>query len=141
MHETSGKSEHDRVAVSSGLSEHERPHTTLPKSEHDRPSVHADSNGGLSSGASVSKSPARPRGFAAMSEEQRRALGQKGGRTAHQRGTANKFTSQTGRDAGRVPHENGTAHRWTADEAREAGRKGGKSSRRPRRRPAEPAAP
>lgn len=75
---------------------------------------------------------ARPRGFAAMTEEQRRALGRKGGKTAHERGTANKFTSETGRDAGKVPHENGTAHKWTAEEAREAGRKGGRSIRRPR---------
>jgi general stress protein YciG len=70
-----------------------------------------------------------PRGFAAMSEEQRRALGRKGGRTAHARGTANKFTSESGREAGRVPHANGNAHQWTVEEAREAGRKGGRSTR------------
>lgn len=81
--------------------------------------------------ATAGESPPKPapRGFAAMSEEQRRALGRKGGRTAHARGTANKFTSETGREAGRVPHANGNAHQWTVEEAREAGRKGGRSSR------------
>src|SRR5215510_14446049 len=44
------------------------------------------------------------RGFALMDQESRREVARKGGRTAHQRGTA---------------------HEWTADEAREAGRKGG----------------
>jgi general stress protein YciG len=56
--------------------------------------------------------PAKPlRGFAAMTADQRRALGSKGGRTAHERGTANK---------------------WTSDEARAAGRKGGSAARRSR---------
>ena len=30
---------------------------------------------------------------------------------------------------GRAAHEKGTAHEWTADEARSAGRKGGRASR------------
>src|SRR5262249_10855799 len=44
------------------------------------------------------------RGFASMDLESRREVARKGGRAAHQRGTA---------------------HEWTAEEAREAGRKGG----------------
>ena len=72
------------------------------------------------------------RGFAAMSAEDRRKLGSKGGRTAHERGTANKFTSETATVAGKIPHERGTAHKWTSDEARDAGRKGGTASRRRR---------
>lgn len=77
--------------------------------------------------------PAKPlRGFAAMTTDQRRALGSKGGRTAHERGTANKFTSETATVAGKIPHERGTAHKWTSDEARDAGRKGGSASRRSR---------
>ncbi len=71
----------------------------------------------------------RARGFAAMTPEQRRALGSKGGKTAHERGTANKFNSDTATVAGRIPHVRGTAHRWTSDEAREAGRKGGTARR------------
>jgi hypothetical protein len=43
---------------------------------------------------------------------------------------------------GRAAHEKGTAHEWTADEARSAGRKGGQVSRGGRGRlivsPAEP---
>jgi len=74
----------------------------------------------------------RPRGFAAMSPEDRRALGSKGGKTAHKRGTANKFTPESASVAGRRPHENGTAHKWTSEEAREAGRKGGSALRRRR---------
>lgn len=74
----------------------------------------------------------RPRGFAAMTPDERRALGSKGGKTAHQRGTANKFTPESASVAGRRPHINGTAHKWTSEEAREAGRKGGSALRRRR---------
>lgn len=47
------------------------------------------------------------RGFASMSPEKQREIASKGGRAAH---------------------EKGTAHEWNADEAREAGRKGGYAS-------------
>jgi hypothetical protein len=73
-----------------------------------------------------------PRGFARLTTEQRRALGSKGGRTAHERGTANKFTSDGASRAGKIPHEKGTAHHWTSDQAREAGRKGGVAARKTR---------
>ena len=72
------------------------------------------------------------RGFASMTPEQRRALGSRGGKTAHERGTANRFTPETASAAGRVPHEKGTAHKWSSEEAREAGRKGGTATRRRR---------
>jgi len=39
---------------------------------------------------------------------------------------------------GRAAHEKGTAHEWTADEARSAGRKGGQVSRGGRGRLVEP---
>jgi len=48
------------------------------------------------------------RGFASMSPEKQREIASKGGRAAH---------------------DKGTAHEWTADEARNAGRKGGQVSR------------
>lgn len=48
------------------------------------------------------------RGFASMSPEKQREIASKGGRAAH---------------------EKGSAHEWTADEARSAGRKGGQVSR------------
>lgn len=79
----------------------------------------------------------RPRGFAALSVEERRRLGSKGGTTAHARGNANRFTPEAASLAGRKPHENGTAHKWTSEEAREAGRRGGTANRRRRRQAAE----
>jgi uncharacterized protein len=48
------------------------------------------------------------RGFASMTPEKQREIASKGGRAAH---------------------EKGTAHEWTPDEARNAGRKGGQISR------------
>lgn len=59
------------------------------------------------------------RGFASMSPEKQREIASKGGRAAHQKGTA---------------------HEWTSDEARNAGRKGGQISRGGRGRLVEPAA-
>ena len=58
------------------------------------------------------------RGFASMSPEKQREIASKGGRAAHQKGTA---------------------HEWTSDEARSAGRKGGQISRGGRGRLIEPA--
>ena len=46
------------------------------------------------------------RGFAAMDQSKQRVIASKGGKTAHERGTA---------------------HKWTVEEAREAGRKGGQA--------------
>jgi uncharacterized protein len=48
------------------------------------------------------------RGFASMTAEKQREIASKGGRAAHQKGTA---------------------HEWTSEEARTAGRKGGQVSR------------
>lgn len=58
------------------------------------------------------------RGFASMSPEKQREIASKGGRAAH---------------------EKGTAHEWTPDEARTAGRKGGQISRGGRGRLSTPA--
>ena len=60
------------------------------------------------------------RGFASMSPEKQREIASKGGRAAH---------------------EKGTAHEWTADEARNAGRKGGQVSRGGRGRLVMPSEP
>lgn len=51
------------------------------------------------------------RGFASMSPERQREIASKGGRAAH---------------------EKGTAHEWTPEEARQAGRKGGEAVSRDR---------
>lgn len=62
------------------------------------------------------------RGFASMDPDKQREIARKGGKAAH---------------------EKGTAHEWTSDEARNAGRKGGLIShqrRRERRHTGEPLA-
>lgn len=62
-----------------------------------------DQNNGAESTRSTSG-----RGFAAMDPEYQRKIAREGGRIAHERGVA---------------------HKWTSEEAREAGRKGGQNSR------------
>jgi len=52
------------------------------------------------------------RGFASMDSSKQRQIASKGGKAAHQKGTA---------------------HQWTSEEAREAGRRGGQASRARRR--------
>jgi len=80
----------------------------LPPTSH-VPNQHPTSDsialGGLTTGKQ------RRRGFAAMSRDRLREIASLGGRKAHQKGTA---------------------HRWTTEEARAAGRKGGHVSH-PRR--------
>jgi general stress protein YciG len=41
------------------------------------------------------------RGFAGMSEEERRKIASKGGKAAHEKGTAHEFSSEEAREAGR----------------------------------------
>src|SRR5437588_11585663 len=71
------------------------------------------------------------RGFAAMDPEKQRAIASKGGKAAHAKGTAHRFTpeeaSEAGRKGGKAAHAKGTAHRFTTEEASRAGRKGGSS--------------
>ena len=53
--------------------------------------------------------PKRPRGFAAIDPEKRRAIASKGGKAAHLAGTAHKFTtaeaSAAGKKGGTAPHK------------------------------------
>lgn len=69
----------------------------------------SDSGGDSRNSGTIRKTP---RGFAAMDPQAQRAIAAKGGRAAHQKGTAHEFTSE---------------------EARVAGRKGGEASRGGRR--------
>ena len=73
------------------------------------------------------------RGFASMDDRRQREIASKGGKAAHEKGSAHKFTSEEARLAGskggKAAHEKGTAHEFTPNEAREAGRKGGENSR------------
>lgn len=72
------------------------------------------------------------RGFASMDREKQRLIASKGGKAAHEKGTAHEFTSEEARAAGRkggqAAHRRGTAHQFTPEEAREAGRKGGQGN-------------
>jgi general stress protein YciG len=68
------------------------------------------------------------RGFASMDEDKQREIASKGGKAAHEKGTAHEFDSEEAREAGRAAHEKGTAHEFDSEEAREAGRKGGKAA-------------
>lgn len=69
------------------------------------------SAGGASGGSGGRTNGKSNRGFASMSPERQREIASKGGRAAH---------------------EKGTAHEWTAEEARQAGRKGGETVSRDR---------
>ena len=50
------------------------------------------------------------RGFASMDEDKQREIASKGGKAAHEKGTAHEFTSEEARKAGRkggkAPHSN-----------------------------------
>ena len=59
------------------------------------------------------------RGFASMDRSKQREIASKGGKAAHQKGTA---------------------HEWTSEEAREAGRKGGMASHRRKQEHGSPSA-
>jgi general stress protein YciG len=77
------------------------------------------------------------RGFASMDHQKQREIASKGGRAAHEKGTAHEFDANEAREAGRkggkIAHERGTAHEFTSEEARAAGRKGGQArSQRPK---------
>ncbi|HVX86366.1 MAG TPA: KGG domain-containing protein [Phycisphaerae bacterium] len=65
------------------------------------------------------------RGFASMDKDKQRMIASKGGRAAHEKGTAHEFSSHEASMAAKKGHERGTAHEFTPEEARVAGRKGG----------------
>lgn len=67
-----------------------------------------DDNNVQSTGLNDNKPTKGKQGFAALDAAERSKIASKGGTTAHQ---------------------NGTAHKWTAEEAAEAGRKGGQNSK------------
>lgn len=82
----------------------------------------------------------RPKGFAALTPEKRREIAAKGGRAAHEAGTAHEFTrdeaSAAGKKGGQLAHASGRAHEFTSEEAREAGRLGGYAAQRARKQAA-----
>jgi general stress protein YciG len=66
------------------------------------------------------------RGFASMPEDQVKEIASKGGKAAHEKGTAHEFTSEEAREAGR---KGGEAVSEDREHMSDIGRKGGESSR------------
>ena len=67
------------------------------------------------------------RGFAAMDAVKQREIASKGGRAAHEKGTAHEFTSEEARAAGRKGGESVSQNRV---HMAEIGKKGGESRSR-----------
>ena|SRR5690348_14313890 len=67
----------------------------------------------------------RNRGFASMDPDKQREIARKGGRAAHEKGTAHEFTPDEARAAGRKGGERVSANR---DHMSRIGRLGGKHS-------------
>src|SRR5437762_4469982 len=74
------------------------------------------------------------RGFASMDEEKQREIASKGGRAAHEKGTAHEFTADEAREAGRKGGQSVSQNR---DHMAEIGRKGGQAVSRNREHMAE----
>jgi hypothetical protein len=65
------------------------------------------------------------RGFASMDEKKQREIASKGGKAAHKKGTAHKFSSEEAKEAGQKSGESVSQDR---EHMAEIGRQGGKNS-------------
>ena len=65
------------------------------------------------------------RGFASMDEDKQREIASKGGKAAHEKGTAHEFTPEEAREAGR---KGGEVVSQDREHMAEIGRKGGEES-------------
>ncbi len=74
------------------------------------------------------------RGFASMDQEKQREIARKGGRAAHQKGTAHEFTTDEARAAG---HKGGRSVSQDREHMAEIGRRGGATVSRDRSHMAE----
>jgi general stress protein YciG len=64
------------------------------------------------------------RGFASMDDEEQREIASKGGKAAHEKGTAHEFTSEEAREAGRKGGETVSQDR---EHMSDIGKKGGET--------------
>ena len=78
-----------------------------------------------SSISEADRTSTRSRGFASMNSERQREIARKGGKAAHEKGTAHEFTPDEARAAGRKGGERVSADRHHMSRI---GRMGGKSS-------------
>lgn len=88
-------------------------------------SAAAEHEGPVSSndlGPTTERKPASQRGFAAMERDKQRAIASKGGKAAHEKGTAHEFTPDEARQAGKKGGEVVSQNR---KHMAEIGRKGG----------------
>ncbi|NES97155.1 MAG: stress-induced protein [Desertifilum sp. SIO1I2] len=69
------------------------------------------------------------RGFASMDEDKQREIASKGGKAAHEKGTAHEFSSEEAQEAGR---KGGQAISKDREHMAEIGREGGKNSQKNR---------
>ncbi|NDJ19084.1 stress-induced protein [Myxacorys almedinensis A] len=65
------------------------------------------------------------RGFASMDEDKQREIASKGGKTAHEKGTAHEFTSEEAKESGQ---KGGEATSQDREHMSEIGKKGGENS-------------
>ena len=72
------------------------------------------------------------RGFALMEPDRQREIARRGGKAAHEKGTAHQFTPEEARDAGRKGGQMVSKHR---EHMVEIGRNGGKARRRTKSEP------
>lgn len=61
----------------------------------------------------------RGRGFAGMDENKQREIARKGGKAAHEKGTAHQFTSEEAREAGRKGGQNSSSNKNNSAEGNE----------------------
>jgi len=80
---------------------------------------------GIGVSETVEKRAGRPRGFAAMNQQKQREIARKGGKAAHEKGTAHEFTTDEARAAGRKGGERVSLDR---SHMSNIGRMGGKNS-------------
>jgi hypothetical protein len=74
---------------------------------------------------SIETTSTKNRGFASMTSDKQREIARKGGRAAHERGTAHEFTSDEARAAGKKGGERVSTNR---EHMAAIGRLGGRSS-------------
>ncbi len=72
----------------------------------------------------ASRSGTSARGFASMDDEKQREIASKGGKAAHEKGTAHEFSTDEAREAGR---RGGQAISKNREHMAEIGRKGGQA--------------